>query len=360
MSMGAPLAGPHAHSRASVSRTMLLVMVALAPATAFGLYTFGWPAIFLFTVTLLAALASEACCLYIACRPMRAVFDGSAALCGWIVALSLPPWAPWWIGVFASAVAIIVGKHVYGGLGQNLFNPAMVGRVAVLISFPAQMTSWTMPAPLGAPQSPGFDEALAITFGSAPTVDAVAAASALGYMQTELGRGATMATIAPQTYDPMTLAIGTVPGSLGETSALLLLLGGLLLLATRVITWRIPAAVLGSVALLATVAHLADPTHYPPPAFHLASGALLLGAFFIATDYVTSPVTPRGQLLYGAGIGVLIFVIRSWTAFPEGVAFAVLLMNAATPAIDHYVRPRIFGRTRGGKPLAMPKAGRQS
>jgi electron transport complex protein RnfD len=326
------------------------VMLALAPATLFGLYVFGWPAIYLFAVTVLAAVLAEAACLRIAGRPVRVtLMDGSAVLTGWLLAMTLPPWAPWWIGVVGALLAIVIGKQVFGGLGQNLFNPAMVARVALLISFPVQMTYFLAPAPLGSAQAPDAFAALAITFGGQTPVDAVSSASLLGAVRT--GGEAGLAQTLAEYYEPLALLIGTVPGSLGETSALLVLLGGLWLLYRRVIGWHIPAAMLGTVFVLASLFHLVDPSSYPSGLYHLLAGSVMLGAFFIATDLVTSPVTLRGQLLFGVGCGLLVFVIRTWSNYPEGVAFAVLLMNACTPLIDHYLKPRVYGRDRRGEPL---------
>jgi len=355
--MTAPLlaSAPHTHSRFNVSRTMIAVMVCLSPATAFGLYHFGWPAIFLFLVTIAASLLFEVLSLAIAGKPIfRFATDGSAVLTGWILALTLPPWAPWWVGVTGAAIAIVIGKHVFGGLGQNLFNPAMVARAMLLVALPVEMTTWV--APLVGPDGhtgPGFLESLAITFGGGAQFDAVSSASALSQVKSQLDAGLPMERILAQMGSLQDQFYGFVPGSLGETSALLLLAGGLCLILLRIITVVIPLSVLGSVFLLAGAAWLIAPDQFPPPQFHLVSGSVMFCAFFIATDYVTSPVTGMGKMIYGIGIGALIFVIRSWGAFPEGVAFAVLLMNACTPLIDEYVRPRIFGRTRSGKPLDL-------
>jgi electron transport complex protein RnfD len=237
----------------------------------------------------------------------------------------------------------------------------MVARVALLISFPLEMTAFIGPTMLASPLAPGPIEALAITFGGAPALDTVSSASLLGQVRTELGGGATLAQVLGPSYDPWSLTLGTVPGSLGETSGLLILLGGLWLLYKRIISWHIPTSMLGTLMLCASVFHLIDPSTHPGPLYHLLSGAALLGAFFIATDLVTSPVTARGQLIFGAGCGLLVFVIRSWSSYPEGVAFAVMLMNACTPLIDHYVKPRIYGRDRRGEPLALPEQdGRKS
>lgn len=353
MNEEALVAGPYAHNGLSVSRTMAWVMVALLPATLFGLYQFGWPAIFLFATTVTAALLAEAFSLSLAGKPVRAfLMDGSALLTGWLLVMTLPPWAPWWIGVVGALLAIVVGKHVFGGLGQNLFNPAMVARVALLISFPLEMTLFTAPSPLLSAQAPGFLDGLAITFGSSDQVDAMTSATTLGHVKTELSRGLTIDQAVAGTDTLWQLTWGHVGGSLGETSALLLLLGGVLLLYKRVITWHIPLAMLVTLALLATIFHLVDPDRYVGPLTHLMSGGAILGAFFIATDLVTSPVSARGQLLFGAGCGLLVYVIRTFAGYPEGVAFAVMLMNACTPLIDHYLRPRIYGRDRRGRPLS--------
>ncbi len=352
MSANSTTAAPHAHAPVSVQRTMRLVMLALLPATLFGLWQFGWPALLLFVVTVAAAMAAEAASLAVAGKPARPYLaDGSALLTGWLLALTLPPWAPWWIGVVGAVIAIVVAKQVFGGIGQNLFNPAMVARVALLISFPLEMTSFVTPAPLFSGAAPGLLEGAAITFGAMPVPDAMTGATLLGEVRTELGEGATLSQVLPSLFDPLESGLGTIGGSLGETSALLLLLGGLFLLYKRVITWRIPVALLGSLAAMATLMHLLDPQHYAGPVYHLLSGSTLIAAFFIATDPVTSPVSARGQLLFGAGVGLLIYVIRTWAGYPEGVAFAVLLMNACTPLIDHWVKPRIYGRDRRGEPL---------
>jgi electron transport complex protein RnfD len=203
-------------------------------------------------------------------------------------------------------------------------------------------------------------ESLAITFNGVSNPDAISGATLLGQVKTELGRGVELGQVLPDLYHVSSIGLGTMSGSLGETSALLLLLGGLYLLARRIITWHTPLAMLATLALLAGVMHLVDPAHYAAPLFHLLSGGVMLGAFFIATDLVTSPGTPRGQLVYGASIGLLVYVIRTFGGYPEGVAFAVLIMNAMTPLIDHYLRPRIYGRDRSGKPLSYSQEERRS
>ncbi|MEO1677772.1 MAG: RnfABCDGE type electron transport complex subunit D [Pseudomonadota bacterium] len=348
---------PHCHSMFTVSRTMLAVMVCLSPATLFGLYQFGWPAILLFTVTIVSAFTFEILCLALARRPILPfATDGSALLTGWLVAMTLPPWAPWWVGFLGGGIAIVLGKHVFGGLGQNLFNPAMAARAMLLVAVPVQLTMWVDPLPLGSSGAPDFVASLAITFGAATAFDAMSSASVLGTIQSGLDAGRGVSEILAQTPPIETLFLGNVAGSLGETNAALLLGGGICLVLLRIIPAVVPLAVLGSVAGLAALTHLIAPDHFVPPQVHLASGALMLCAFFIATDYVTSPITWVGKLISGLIIGTLIFVIRTWGAFPEGVAFAVLLANACTPLIDAYVRPRIFGRTRSGRPLDLEGA----
>ena len=352
MTMPMPISGPHTHTLFTVSRTMLMVVAALTPATVFGLWAFGWPAIFLFVTTVVSAWLFEVACLWLAGKPIRQfATDGSAILSGWLVAMTLPPYAPWWIGVVGAFVAIVIAKHLYGGLGQNLFNPAMVARALLVVALPVQMTTWV--DPVGLLEGPSFLHGLSITFLGSQEFDAVSSASTLSQIKSQLGAGLPMAEITPQLADLKARMIGLVPGSLGETSTALLLLGGLLLLATRIITLTIPVAVLGTLAGLSAICSFVAPDHFAGPVLHLTSGSTMLCAFFIATDYVTSPVSAAGKFLYGVGIGVLIFVIRSFGAFPEGVAFAVLLMNAVTPLIETYVRPRIFGRTRTGKPLSV-------
>ncbi|MEZ5840211.1 MAG: RnfABCDGE type electron transport complex subunit D [Hyphomicrobiales bacterium] len=347
-----PVGGPHAHSGASIGRTMGLVVVALLPATAFGIYAFGWPALFLFLATIAAAIAFEAASLRVAGKPVRPfLLDGSALLTGWIVAMTLPPWAPWWIGVLGAFVAIVLGKQAFGGLGQNVFNPAMIARIFLLISFPVEMTQFLEPRPLFSAGSPGIAEGFSIFLSGHPDFDAVSSASVLGSVKTQLGQGLALSDILKGGHDTLSLAVGMVPGSLGETSAVLLVAGGILLLATRVITWHAPVAMIATMAALSGTFHLIDPQRFLDPAAHLLSGTFLFAAFFIVTDYVTAPATGTGKLLFGAGVALLTFVIRTFAAYPEGIGFAVLLMNATVPIIDHTIRPRIYGRKRSGEPI---------
>ncbi len=350
-----PLSAPFSRSDIRISAIMLTVVMALSPATAWGIFIFGWPALFLFLTTVLSALIFEACCLKLAGKPVAATLaDGSALLTGWLIAMSLPPWVPWWIGSLGSLLGIVVGKQVFGGLGQNLFNPAMLARVALLVSFPLEMTTW--PNPSLFPASLSFEAAWTLIFDGQVPADGMTGATLLGWIKTEFSQGRPLSeSLTSGGYGFFKSFLGLSRGSLGETSALLLAAGGGWLLKKRVITWHIPFSMLGTVALLASLFSLADSERYPGPLFHLSSGALMLAAFFIATDYVTSPNSKAGQLIFGAGCGLLVFIIRTFGGYPEGVGFAILLMNSLTPVIDHYVRPRIYGRDRKGRPLELPE-----
>lgn len=347
-------AGPFTHAPTSVQKTMNTVLLALAPATLFDAYLFGWPAIIMFAVTIGFCLLAEAVCLSLSNKPLRpTLFDGSAALTGWLLAMSLPPWAPWWISLIGAIFAICLAKHVFGGLGQNVFNPAMVGRVALLVSFPVTMTAFIAPHQLFSANAPGLVDSLGIIFSGKVNFDSISAASALGYVKTELSRGIPVSQSVAHVPDLMDMAMGMHPGSFGETSALLILAGGLFLMARKIISWHIPAAVIGTLFFMGTVFNAVDPGRFTGGAFQVLSGATFLGAFFIATDYVTSPVSKQGQIVFGIGVGLLTWIIRTFAGYPEGMAFAVLLMNALTPIIDHHLRPRAFGRTRKGEPLPV-------
>ena len=351
LAAGAPPTAPHSVSANSVSRIMLTLLATLVPATVFGFWLYGWPAIFLWIITVLAALFGEAACLRLAGRPaLPALADGSALVTGWLLALSLPPWAPWWIGAVGGLFATMLAKQVFGGLGFNLFNPAMVARVFLLISFPVQMTVWIAPMPITAASAPGLHDSLLIFLGSFPKLDAIASASLLGFAKTELSRGTDLLHALIGSAPGVSLT-GARAGSLGETASLLIAAGGMALIVLRVITWHIPAAMLAGIAIPALIANAIDPARYLDVTSHLLSGGAMLGAFYIATDYVTSPNTRPGQLVFACGCGVLTYVIRTWGGYPEGVAFAVLLMNAVTPVIDRYLRPRILGRDWRGTPL---------
>jgi len=294
---------PHIRSEETVQRIMLDVIIALLPATAASVYFFGMRALAITLVSVAAAVAAEAAIQKIRNKPVT-INDGSAVITGLLLALTLSPAMPLWMVVVGAVVAIGIGKQVYGGLGSNPFNPALVGRAFLVVTFPVHMTTWIDP------------------------IDGVTSATPLGLLKME-------GTATGYTE----LFIGNVGGSLGETSALLLILGGLYLLYRGIIDWRIPAFYLGTVAVMTAVLG-------QDPVFHLLAGGLLLGAFFMATDMVTTPVTRTGKIIFGIGAGILVVLIRLYGGYPEGVLFSILLMNTFTPIIDKYTRPKIYGEVK--------------
>ncbi len=344
------ISSPHIHNGDSIRLTMLTVILALLPATVAAVYLFGWLAFLSISTAVFSCMLTEALCLRWMGRSRAAVFDGSAALTGLLLALTLPAALPWWMVVLGSVFAIVLGKQVYGGLGYNLFNPALSARVILLISFPLNMTAWLVPMSASSVSLDLYDFQLCLAFflhgpqALGLTLDAVTMASPLGHVKTEWTRGiGVQEALAAYQYSYLDAFLGSEAGSLGETSALALLIGGIYLLARHTITWHIPFAYLVTVLLLAAVFNTFDPNHFAPPMFHLLAGGLILCAFFMATDPVSSPVTPAGQIVFGIGCGVLTWCIRSFGGYPEGAMFAVVLMNCAVPLIDHYCRPRIYG-----------------
>ena len=355
--------GPFTHAPNSIQKTMVTVVVALMPATILDLVLFGWPAIFLFIVTIGSCLLIEAACVQLQGRPaLPVVFDGSALLTGWLLAMSLPPWAPWWIGVLGAVFAVALAKQVFGGLGQNVFNPAMVARVALLVSFPVPMTAFVAPHPLFTEGAPDFLTALTITFGGGFSLDTMSAASALGYVKTELSRGIPVSESVDHVAGWLEMISGYRTGSFGETSALLILGGGLFLIWRKIISWHIPVAVIGTLFAMATLFHTLNPERFTDGFFHLFAGATFLGAFFIATDYVTSPGSASGKLVYGFGVGLLTWIIRSFAGYPEGMAFAVLLMNFATDVVQQVtsLNLEVLGACGGRLPARAEKLARDA
>jgi len=344
------LSSPHAHGGDSIRLIMLTVILALMPAAAVSVYLFGWLALFLILLCILSCLATEAVCLKLMGKPLSTLLDNSAGLTGLLLALTLPALTPWWMAVLGSVFAIVLGKQVYGGLGYNIFNPALSARVILLISFPLQMTTWLTPMSLAMPPINLYDFSTCLTLLFAGpdalslSLDAISMASPLGHLKTEWTQGVPVAeALNAYQYSYLDAFLGMEAGSLGETSALALLLGGIFLLARHSITWHIPFSYLATVALFAALFHTVNPDHFAPPMFHLFAGGLMLCAFFMATDPVSSPVTPVGQIIFGVGCGVLTWCIRSFGGYPEGAMFSVLLMNCAVPLIDHYFRPRVYG-----------------
>ncbi|MCR5050741.1 MAG: RnfABCDGE type electron transport complex subunit D [Paludibacteraceae bacterium] len=315
---------PHVHSGDSVRRNMLLVILALLPAYAVSVYEFGWGALITAVISVAACVGAEwLISRFILKEEKQSIGDLSAVLTGLLLAFNLPSSIDWWIVVIGALVAIGVGKMTYGGIGQNLFNPALVGRVFLLISFPAQMTTWPLPQ--------GFNTAY---------VDAQTGATPLYYLK-HIAKTGDLSVLnqLPELKDAL---LGAMGGSLGEVCALALIIGGLFLICTRVITWHIPVSIIATVALFAWIGTPAGMDSCSYVGYELLTGGLMLGAFFMATDYVTSPMTAWGKIIFGIGIGLIVMVIRTWGAYPEGMSFAILIMNACVPLLNK-LRPRRFG-----------------
>ena len=313
---------PHVHSGDSIQKNMYGVCIALVPSLLASLYFFGFGA----AVVLIASVAScvffeWAITRFILRRDKVTVADGSAILTGLLLGFNLPSNLPIWIIIIGALVAIGIGKMTYGGLGQNPFNPALVGRVFLLISFPAQMTSWPVSH-------------------SVHYLDAETAATPLSIMQRAISAGDP--TILKELPSGIDMLIGQTGGSLGEVSALLLLIGCAFMIWRKIITWHIPVSILGTVFVLSGLLHVCNPI-YADPVSVLCSGGLMLGACFMATDYVTSPMVHKGQVIYGIAIGALTVIIRDWGSYPEGMSFAILIMNAFTPLINSKCHPKRFG-----------------
>ncbi len=333
---------PHLPAATGVSALMRRVLYALIPGAVCLTWVFGWGVLINLLISTLTCLGAEALMLLVRRRAvLPTLTDNSALVTAVLLGLALPPLAPWWIPVVGSLFAIVVAKHLYGGLGYNPFNPAMVGYVVLLISFPLEMTLWAAPSAVAETRL-GLSESLHWVFGGAlpqaMSLDAISAATPLDTIKTQLGLGRTLAEI---TASPL---FGGFGGRGWEWVNLWFLLGGLWLLYKRIIHWHIPVAMLGSLFLMAFVFMLVDADTFASPLTHWFSGASMLGAFFIATDPVSAATTVRGRIIYGAGIGILTYVIRTWGGYPDAVAFAVLLMNMAAPTIDYYTQPRVFGQ----------------
>jgi Na+-translocating ferredoxin:NAD+ oxidoreductase subunit D len=321
---------PHVHSGASVPRLMAHVVIALVPATVFSLWLFGLAAMVTIGAAVVSCVMAER---LLQGGGRRLPADGSALVTGLIYGLILPPSLPLWMVVVGGCIGIAVGKRLFGGLGSNPFNPALVGRVFLQAAFPAAMTTWLVPlAPERFTSLPATALAWPFSQASAAGVDAVTGATPLGAWK-----------FAGTDTALMDLALGVTGGSAGETSALLLLIGGLYLVAVRAVDWRIPLGLLGTVALTSTLLHALDPARHPDAAFMLLSGGLMLGAWFMATDPVASPVSAAGAWVYGIVIGLLVIAIRAWSGQPEGVMYAILLGNAVSPHIDRWLQPRTYG-----------------
>ncbi len=317
---------PHTYGGETVKKLMSGVLIALLPAWIVSVIVFGLAAVKVSVLAVASAVLFEYLIQKYVLKVDPSVTDGSAALTGLLLAFNVPATLPGWIVVLGSFVAIAVGKMSFGGLGNNPFNPALVGRVFLLVSFPVAMTTWPKP----------FSGAMAVA-------DGITTATPLAVIKEGLKNGQTPQELLAELPGYSDLLLGKMAGSLGEISALALILGGLFLIYKRIITWHIPVAVIGSTAVFSGLLWLVHPDQFMDPVFHLLTGGLLLGAFFMATDYVTSPMTPKGMLIFGAGIGILTVTIRVFGAYPEGMSFAILIMNAFVPLINRTCKPRRFG-----------------
>ncbi|SEQ98511.1 electron transport complex protein RnfD [Amphritea atlantica] len=336
------ITSPHAHRAGSTGNVMLTVLIATLPGLAALTFFFGWGSLIQIIWGTLLAVAMEAAIVRLRKRPVSFYLtDYSAVVTAVLLGLALPPFAPWWVMTVGIIVAIVIAKQLYGGMGNNPFNPAMVAYALLLVSFPVQMTSWAAPFVMtGEGWSVlSLGDTLSAIFGSAGTaVDAHTMATPLDVMRHRGGF----------TTEEMWVENALLANGIGAWHAVsaAYFMGGVFLLYKKIFTWHTPVAMLGSLTIISTLFFLLMPDQFPDPFFHLTAGATMLGAFFIATDPVTSATSNRGKLWFGAGIGLLIFVIRSWGNYPDAVAFAVLLMNLCAPFIDQYTQPRSYGHAK--------------
>lgn len=319
-------ASPHVHSERTAANLMYDVVIALVPAFLVSLYVFGISAVITTGAAVVSCLLFEYVIQKYLLKTTITVGDGSALITGVLLAFNLPAGLPVWMVVVGSFMAIGVAKLSFGGLGFNIFNPALVGRVFLLVSFPVQMTLW-----------PTAVE------NNTNVVDAVTGATTLGMIKDGIQMGETMTDISARIPSGINMFLGITGGSLGEMSALALLLGGVYLIIRKVISWHIPLTVLATIAVMTGIFWWMDPEQYADPLIHVLSGGAILGAFYMATDLVTSPVTKKGMVIFALGIGVITVVIRLFGSYPEGISFAILIMNAFVPLINSYFKPRRFG-----------------
>lgn len=317
---------PHAHGQETTRKLMTGVIIALLPALFTSVFYFGYGAIIVTLISVGSCVLFEYLIQRFVFKKPVTITDGSAIVTGLLLAFNVPSNLPVFIVIIGAFVSIAVAKMTFGGLGSNPFNPALVGRVFMLISFPVQMTSWPLPK--------GF---------ATSYTDAVTGATPLALVKEGLKNGEPIQQLMAQVPAPAQMFLGNMGGSIGEVAAVALLIGLVYLLVKKIITWHIPVSVIGSIALFTTILWLINPEKNADPVFHLLAGGVLLGAIFMATDYVTSPMNPKAMIIYGCGIGVLTVIIRVWGAYPEGVSFAILLMNAFVPLMNSYIKPKRFG-----------------
>jgi electron transport complex protein RnfD len=313
---------PHVHSSDSTQKIMYRVVYAMIPIMLWSVFVFGLDALRVGAIAIISCLAFEFLIQKYLMKVKPTITDGSALVTGVLLAFNVPSSIPWWIIIIGALASIGIGKLSFGGLGSNIFNPALVGRVFLLISFPVQMTSW--------PSNRLSD------------IDAVSTATPLGLIKEGISNGIPISQIQglPNMND---ILLGTSSGSLGEISALLLILGGIYMLWKKVITWHIPISILTTVVFVSGIFWVINPELYINPVYHMLTGGLMLGAIYMATDMVSSPMTPKSQIIYGVGIGLITIAIRMFGSYPEGISFAILIMNAFTPLLNMYIKPKRFG-----------------
>ncbi len=340
---------PHIRVKDSVAKIMWTVVIAMLPAAVYSVYLFGMPALKIYAAAIISAMAAEALFQFFMKRPVS-LLDGSAVITGMLIAMNVPPAAPLWMVGLGSFFAIIIVKQLFGGLGFNVFNPALAARAFMLASWPVYMTTGWHSFQGKQVLASDVENSIGLPMKA---FDALTQATPLGVIKEGPALlkdyGITLQQLQDFIYNPEMIKsafFGNVGGCIGETSAGLLLLGGIILLVRRVITWHIPVSFIGTVAALAFIYY--SVVGYPSVPMvtltHVVSGGLFLGAFFMATDMVTSPVTGKGMILFGAGCGAITFVIRIWGGYPEGVSYSILLMNAAVPLIDRFMKPKVFGK----------------
>ena len=317
---------PHTHGKETTRKLMFGVVIALMPALAASVLYFGIGAVIVTATSIISCILFEFLIQKYVLKKPISITDGSALVTGLLLAFNLPSNIPVFIIILGSLVAIGIAKMTFGGLGNNPFNPALVGRVFMLISFPVQMTSWPVPAGL----STGY-------------TDAITGATPLAIIKEGLKNGESISQLIEKVPTTMQMFLGKIGGSIGEVAALALLIGFAYMLIRKIITWHIPVSVIGSMAIFTTILWLVNPGKNADPMFHILAGGVLLGAIFMATDYVTSPMNPKSMLIYGCGIGILTVIIRVWGAYPEGVSFAILIMNAFVPLMNKYIKSKRFG-----------------
>lgn len=312
---------PHHYSKNSVNKLMYGVVLSLMPALAMSVYVFGIRALIVTATAVISCVLFEYLIQKFLLKTKILAFDGSAVITGILLAYNVPSNFPLWLVVLGSFVAIGIAKMSFGGLGNNPFNPALVGRVFLLASFPVAMTSWPKPF----------------------NIDGVTAATPLGIIKEGVAAGEKISMLMPEIPNYLNLFLGKMGGCIGEVSAAALLIGFIFLLWKKIVTWHIPVSMLGAMFIFSGILHLVSPEKFADPLFHLLTGGAMLGALYMATDYVTSPMTRKGMVIFGISIGILTILIRNFGAYPEGVSFAILIMNAFVPLIDKFCKPHRFG-----------------